>query len=170
MCIRDSPPPPDPNVPVCTATFTPEGITLGWSLPGGNNILRNGIWIANAGVAGTSFTDTNPLPDSTYTIRNRPFAGAAFTDYDCDFTNPDPTPPPDPNVPVCVATATPEGVTLSWSLPGGNNILRNGIWIAGVGNGPGSFTDPNPPPGSTYAVRNRPTGPAFTDFVCEFAG
>ena len=137
--------------------------------------------LTNAPTGATTFTDPNPTAGATYVIRNRPPGNNTFTDYPCTTTTapapapaPEPAPEPEPAPPpppapaaVCTATVTANGVLLEWDLPGSNVIRRNGSWLTNAPTGATTFTDPNPPAGATYVIRNRPPGNnTFTDHSC----
>ena len=146
-----------------------------------NNPTRKAEWIAEAQqllsqpnysqfMAASYFNvfDANH-PNCQWALDSSPQSLAAFTQLSNDpvFGGPTPPPPPpDPAAP-CTATVTANGILLEFDLAGSNVIRRNGSWLTNVPAGATSFTDPNPPAGATYEIRNRPTGNgAFTDHSC----
>ena len=149
----DPEPPVDP-APVCVGTVDGNTITLEWDLTGTNIVRRNGAWLATTPNGATNYTDTTPTADSTYLIRNRPAAGGVF-DHECEL-NGEITPPPPPIV-GCTATATADGVTLSWDFDGQAIVRKNGNWLTTV-TGTQNFTDTSGMAADSYLIRSYATG------------
>ena len=108
-------------------------------------------------------------PNCQWGLDSSPQSLAAFTQLSNDpvFGGLTPPPPPPPPPAVCTATITANGILLEWDLPGSNVIRRNGSWLTNAPTGATTFTDPNPPAGATYEIRNRPPGNnTFTDHSC----
>ena len=61
-------------------------------------------------------------------------------------------------------------MTLEWDLDGRNIVRRNGSWLATSALGETSFTDSNPPQGSTYVIRNRADDGTVVDHDCDLGG